>query len=169
MDIRCKKFKVGDWIVSDCNNVAYIESISETMYNLQCKDGFHEKMTIEYIDRNWHLWSIQDAKDGDVLFANIHKWEIWGDTSDLPLIVPTLLIYQEVKTDKDHIHSYCTLYDNHKFKKILYIYKTMFYNCDFNIRGIFPATKEQRDILLKKIHETGFEWDDEEKKLKKLK
>ena len=61
------KFKVGDWIASNYNNVAYVESISETKYNLQCNDGYHEKISIEYIDSCWHLWTIQDAKDSDVL------------------------------------------------------------------------------------------------------
>ena len=33
---------------------------------------------------------------------------------------------------------------------------------------VYPATKEQRDLFFKKMHEAGFEWDAERKQLKKL-
>jgi len=134
------KFKVGDWIVSDYNNVAYIESIGETKYNLQCKDGYHEKMSIEYIDRCWHLWTIQDAKDGDVLF----------DGSNI-------LLVKEV---------------NHWHNVTSYLAYSQVYGIrEYFISGsdvISPATKEQCDLLFKKMKEAGYKWDAEKKVLDKI-
>jgi hypothetical protein len=34
--------------------------------------------------------------------------------------------------------------------------------------NIYPATKEQRDLLFKKMKEAGYEWDAEKKELKKI-
>lgn len=136
------KFKIGDWIVSDCNNVAYIESISETKYNLQCKNGYHEKMSIEYIDRCWHLWTIRDAKDGDVLA-----------TKD------AVFIFKHMdKAGLSLCKSYCEVIGNSKLG----------FGFDFSINNVHPATKEQRDILFQKMKEAGYEWDVEKKELKKI-
>lgn len=57
------KFKVGDWIV---NNVCFpmqIASIKDGMYIFTKGDA----ISVLFIDENYHLWTIEDAKDGDVL------------------------------------------------------------------------------------------------------
>lgn len=139
------KFKVGDWVLSDCNNVAYIESISETKYNLQCIDGSHEKMPVEYVDRCWHLWTIQDAKDGDVL-------QLGGVTA----------IFKEYITCR-YCKCYCSVYDGE--------FEIPSQNDDDDIYGCYyatPATKEQRDLLFQKMKEADYEFDFEKKELKKI-
>lgn len=139
------KFKVGDWVVCDCNNVSYsyIESISETKYNLQCIDGSHEKMSVEYVDRCWHLWTIQDAKDGDVL-------QLGGVTA----------IFKEYITCR-YCKCYCSIYDGE--------FEIPSQNDDDDIYGCYhatPATKEQRDLLFQKMKEVDYEFDFEKKELK---
>ena len=134
------KFKVGDWIVSNYNNVTYIESISDTKYNLQCKDGFHEKMSIEYIDRNWHIWTIQDAKDGDVLAVDSMPFIYNGNKNEVT------------------VGAYCGFNAKHLF--------SFAYNYVIN-QNITPATKEQQELLFVKIKEEGYIWDEAIKKLTK--
>lgn len=140
------KFKVGDWIVSNFNTVCYVESISEKNYYLQLTNGFHERMSINYVDRNFHLWTIADAKDGDVIFyddgwtcifKNIHG--IWYSS------------YCFITADGE----FHTGYERHAVDAKL--------NGNAN-----PATKEQRDILMKAMANAGWEFDFEKKELKKI-
>ena len=35
-------------------------------------------------------------------------------------------------------------------------------------RAVYPATKEQRDLLFRKMEEAGYEWDNEKKCLTKI-
>ena len=135
------KFHEGDWIVSNYNNVAYIESISETKYNLQCKDGHHEKMSIKYIDRCWHLWTIKDAKEGDVLAVDNKPFIYNGSKNEVT------------------VGTYCGFNAKHMF--------SFAYNYVIN-QDIIPATKEQCDLLFEKMKEAGWEWNTEKKELKKI-
>lgn len=140
------KFKVGDWIVSNFNTVCYVESINEKNYHLRLNDGYHEKMSINYVDRNFHLWTIADAKDGDVIFyddgwtcifKNIHG--IWYSS------------YCFITADGE----FHTGYERHAVDAKL--------NGNAN-----PATKEQRDILMKAMADAGYTFDFEKKELKKI-
>lgn len=140
------KFKVGDWIVSDYDNVVYIDFITEKNYHLQLKNGYHEVMSINYVDKNWHLWTIQDAKDGDVLASNLER----GYDS------PFIAIYKE--RGLDFFNSYCFIGLDGKFYKG---------DTGHDIIGIHPSTKEQRNLLFQKMKESGYEWDAEKKELRK--
>jgi len=139
------KFKVGDWIVSGYNSVAYIESISETKYNLQCKDGSHEKLSVDYINRCWHLWTIQDAKDGDVLSDGT-----------------TIFIFKDLLSDGS-VMSYCD-YDTYSGESDAFCPLSMNLMCS----KITPAAKEQRDILFEGMADAGYTFDFEKKELKKI-
>lgn len=108
------------------------------------------------------VWSINDAKDGDVIVCDINKAEIGGDVEKLPNITLTIFIYQNVTKDQDFIHSYCSLYDG----SYLVLQNRMYYN--MFVYNIQPATKEQRDLLFKKMKEAGCKWDSEKKELVKI-
>lgn len=58
------KFQVGDWIVEpregESNGLWHIERIEDGRY---WTGSFGVR--IEYADKHYHLWSIEDAKDGD--------------------------------------------------------------------------------------------------------
>lgn len=148
------KFKVGDWVASDYNNVAYIESISERKYNLRCKDGYHEKISIEYIDRCWHLWSIKDAKPGDVLVAE-------GDViaPEIPEFNSSTFIAIYKEQNGEYFNSHCYVGLDGKF------YKGQNGHVNENVH---PATKEQRDMLFKKMHKAGYMWNAEKKEMMKI-
>lgn len=133
--------------------------------------GHYKKDIIAWLEKqgeqsssqtNERAWTIQDAKDGDVLVCDIDKAEIGGDVEKLPNIVSTIFIFKKLINIRNYIHSYCHLYD----KRFLGLQRTMYYNSF--VHNISPATKEQRDLLFQKIKEDSYEWDTENKELKKL-
>ena len=139
------KFKVGDWITTtdDEGNIA-IEKIIEfwgDKVRLIDTDGVFV-MEPKYELKNYHLWTIQDAKDGDVLAAK-----------------ECYVIFKEI--DGLNIKCHCT-YHYMGFNTSFHI------NTLQNKTAFQPATKEQRDLLFQKIEENGYKWDNEKKELKKI-
>lgn len=160
------KFKVGDWITFYGGKPFKILKIEAEVngnldYLLLSQKGHDSFYNKKYVDENARLWTIQDAKDGDVLVCNINKGEIGGDVEKLPNITPTICIYQNVDKDHDYIHSYCSLYD----EKYLVPQNRMYYNTF--VHNIHPATKEQCDLLFNTILNEGYEWDAEKKEMSK--
>lgn len=156
------KFNVGDWIANGGANPCYVKSIFGDYYELCSCEGYEYSKHIIDVNYTYHLWSIADARDGDVLVCNINKAEIGGDIEKLPNITPTICIYQNVETDSDYIHSYCSLYNGNS----LVLQNRMYYNTF--VYNIHPATKEQRDLLFKTIKEKGYELNSETKELKRI-
>lgn len=158
------KFENGCWITNGryLKLIVGIGTKGYAPYYYMFKDGTTKY--IDEIDKTWHLWTIDDAKDGDVLVAKIHHWEIGGNIDGLPIIVPTIFTYQEVKADNKTIHAYNSLYGN----KVLKIDRSMYHINEYGIKDVKPATKEQRDLLFQKMKEAGYEWDAEKKELKKI-
>ena len=142
------KFNVGDWVVY-CGKPYQITGLHNDIFTLTSCDGSYffnnVKSTNEPI---FHLWTIQDAKDGDVLA-----------TLDYILIFEKLL-------PKDGGVSYCH-YDfgagNPQF--IWSEDKNWYFGKEAIVH---PATKEQRDFLFQKMKEAGYVWDAEKKELKKI-
>ena len=143
------KFKVGDWIVTPKNKVFKITSIEGTCYSFNNESTYWE---ICYCDEECHLWTIQDAKDGDVLA-----------TEDKNFTTPFVAIYKSIGD---------TVYDNITFNSHCFIgFDGNFYGGEegHTIEDIHPATKEQSDLLFTKMNEAGYEWDAEKKELMKVK
>ena len=93
-----------------------------------------------------HLWTIQDARDGDVIFYD----EGW------------ICIFKCIHGI--WYSSYCFITDDGEFHTGYERHAV-----DSTIHGnAHPATKEQRDLLFQKIKEAGYEWDTDKKELKKL-
>ena len=135
------KFKVGDWIVTPKNKVLQITSIEGTSYKFNNESHYWE---ICYCDEQCRLWTIQDAKDSDVL-ANSNI---------------SVFIYAEVLYNKPY--AYCGVDKFGVFKD-----NCRKYDWSNSVDNIHPATKEQRNLLFQKMHEAGYEWDAEKKELKK--
>ena len=139
------KFKVGDWIINRTgaiimqivNNIDFYESVEI--------GGQRRTDTYNYVECDFILWTIQDAKDGDVLAG--------GDW---------VFIFRDFHINgcpKCHCHYDLTL---EEFKVDTY-YSYM--ACGVNI---YPATKEQRKFLFQKMREAGYEWDSKKKELKRI-
>lgn len=139
------KFKVGDWVL---NNVCFpmqIASIKDGMYIFTEGDA----MSVLFIDGNYHLWTIHDAMDGDVLVN-------WNNTTFIFKAI-------EDKTVKFHI-AY-----NEKLNTIKTPLTKLSHQGLAEPQFEFhPATKEQCDTLFAKMKEAGYEWDADKKELKKI-
>lgn len=148
------KFKVGDWIVQGCN-ILKIRCVSNEYYCYETVGGYIGDMLVSEIDSLYHLWTIEDAKDGDVLFQDLMD----GKT----------FIYNGVNPDMAILYSFLIRNDGEDVLPY-HIGKP---NTGIGYVGehkniIYPATKEQRDLLFQKMHEEGYEWDAEKKELKKI-
>ena len=108
-----------------------------SVHDIYLGESYH--IGIEEANRSGHLWTVDDAKDGDFVYSTEHN---------------LLWIYK----DKEHYHAAINLnYANF-----------VSFNSDIVIPSdISPATKEQRELLLKKINELGYEWNEKNKKLDK--
>lgn len=144
------KFTVGDWITfhgSPAFKILKIEAedngiLDYLLLNQNGHDSFYNK---EYVDKNARLWTIQDAKKGDILQAN-----------------KCTLIFNSLAKDID---------GNTVISSWYYCDTKAFYGIGtckpdlWVIEGVTPATKEQRDLLFQKIEEAGYEWDNNKKEL----
>lgn len=138
------KFKVGDWITID--NPCQIISIDGTYIVQYCDDEETREISKKFCEFQFHIWTIQDARDGDVLVAS--------DGS--------IFIFKEV-VDCGCKHYIALTKDNETI------------NVNDNLehyweaaRGVKPATKKQRDLLFQKMKEAGYEWDAEKKETRKI-
>ena len=154
------KFKVGDWIITPENKVLQITSIEGTSYRFNNKSHYWE---ICYCDEQCHLWTINDAKDGDVLALS------WLEDKNLfeKIIIFKKYYNKGVKGlySMPCVEGYGKTFKNGKMaftdEEVPYYSKTWACN-------LHPATKEQRNLLFQKIKKAGYKWNDETKTLEKL-
>ncbi len=135
------KFKVGDWVIGRAteNEPRQIAEVTEngykTTYGGWIGFSFEEDM---------YLWTIQDAKDGDVL-----------QLGKVTAIFKKLIGFGNCKC-------YCSVWEGE--------FETPNQDGDDNSYGCHdatPATKEQRDTLMKAMSDAGYAFDFEKKELKK--
>ena len=136
------KFKVGDWITNG-DYTWKIVGVKPLDYILQSQDGNIVDDTISYVDEHFHLWSIQDAKDGDVLVNYIEGGKC-------------IAIFKSI-IGKNNTEIYCHLVYNE------FIPKPGHSNAVWQ-----PATKEDSYKLFFEMYEAGYEWGAEKKEVKKI-
>jgi hypothetical protein len=136
------KFKQGDWIVFN-GLILCVKRVVKGHYITTSKDDITNGYDWS-IDNVARLWTIQDAKDGDVLATE----PIEGYHS------PFVAIYK--KQNEEDFDSYCFIWFDDEFYKGENGHST---------EKIHPATQEQRDLLFSKMEEAGYEWDSETKKI----
>ena len=142
LDMVESKFKVGDWIASNYRKwITQITSIHKDGYT-NSNNGF----ILFKDEKHYHLWTIQDAEDGDVLAC--------GDkVTDCPFIFHNL-------TEELNPRSYCGVNTLRHFQ--VNDENGGFWCDSYEVR---PATKEQRDLLFQKMKDAGYEWDEAKKEL----
>jgi len=143
------KFKINDWIIFDRTFTIPIQIVEvnqkDNIYVCMSIEGLCGNYDITHTDKNYHLWTIQDAKPGDVL--------IDGTTN-------TIGIFKEI----NKTHWYSKVYCGNA------TWGSVFSNGGLHkIECTKPATKEQRDLLAAKLKEAGYEWNDEKKEWMKIK
>ena len=132
------KFKNGQWIV--WQDKCYKVNDNGCGYELIDQNDLSTSLEYGTVDESAHLWTIQDAKDGDVLV------DVYGNIG----------IFQ--KNDDFDWTSYCSLGVNGGFQN---------FKVEHENDKTQPATKEQRDLLFQKMKENGYILDVEKKNLSK--
>ena len=154
------KFKAGDWLyaneLNDYANLIKIVKIVDVFGKKRYKisrdyDSDLDLAEFDFIEKHYHLWTIQDAKTGDVL-ANDHH-----------ILILKELVYDWSSNGTPYsVKAYCGIKPNGNFE----IGKDNW--CFCGTLHILPATKEQRDALRKAMNNAGYEWNDKTKTLEKL-
>ena len=138
-EVEDPEFKFGDWVVYCNGDVGLITGIDENGYSLS-NDGYIPFMCA----RDIRLWTIKDAKAGDVLV----------DTEG------SVFIFRKI----------CEGYPNaYGGINIINEFAHADESGDWTHKPCFPATKKQRRLLFKKMKEAGYEWNAEKLELKKIK
>lgn len=147
------KFQRGEWIASEGLNIARIISNDGDRYEVEFIDGNKGFPHIDYVDRYFHLWSIADAKEGDVLTLS-YMYQNY------------IFIYKGLyeKSFQTMMSIFCSYY----IEEDAYDDETDSFHTMNTGEIITPATKEQRDILFAKMREAGYEWDAEKKESKEV-
>lgn len=147
------KFHEGEWIINnEHNNVAKVLEINNEQYRLDYGDTVGT-ITIALIDNDYHLWTIQDAKPGDVLATENF-----------------IFIFKNIDNGNG-VHYYCHYEiskheDDNQFGVALP--QSLMGRVGNSISHYSPASKEQRDTLIKAMTDAGYEWDAGNKQLKKI-
>ncbi|MBR1446902.1 MAG: hypothetical protein IJ586_07455 [Alloprevotella sp.] len=151
--LRRRKFKVKDWVVLMVGELSTTLQIVNVDTNKK-RYWFNDNSYLPIVDEEClHLWTIQDAKSGDVL---VYKDEISLYKHDIKNC-------NRQKTTFDGFAYYCC-YDGKRF-----ITDSLYSLTEQDKIDIHPATKEQRDTLMKTLTDAGYTFDFNKKKLwKKL-
>jgi hypothetical protein len=134
-------------IVHQIANV--IENVTNHTYGYDIVGGGYFNDNTEGV----RLWTIQDAKDGDVLASELCY---------------SIILYKCI--EDGNIQFYC----DYDFSDIdmpgdrFSINSGQHYGNVKDSTDFHPATKEQRDLLFQKMKEAGYGWDANKKELKKI-
>lgn len=142
------RFHKGEWIVNSSGEVAHIAEVKNDRYGtlryyLEWVNGRKSDPTPGFVDNDFHFWTIEDAKDGDVLSS----YECY-------------VVFKEI--DGLNIKCYFTYHLN------VGSIPTFCVNTLQNKTAFYPVSKEECKILFEKINEFGYKWDSENKKLIKI-
>ena len=137
------KFHEGDWVVTDKGDTVQIGTVNNDYYTI----GNGMLFSMPYVDTSWHLWTIEDAKNGDVLCFNDR------------IIAIFKYLY-----NNSRFYSYCHYYVGSE-ELLVSNDKTP---DRWGIEGFQPATKTQRDLLFARMKEEGYVWNEDKNELIKL-
>jgi hypothetical protein len=141
-------FKEGDWVVNERNG-GTVHQIKSVISNVSNNKNAYDLTDGDYISTssvgNYHLWTIKDAKPGNIIVEDSRY----------------IAIYQNLTpTSKTTFRSFCFVdLDSNVFVDE---------GGSHNIKGSYPATKEQRDTLMKAMADAEYTFDFERKELKKI-
>ena len=151
------KFQVGQYITDGYVSGQIIEYDDHCYKILDFMGGTNTIIPFTLQD-NYHLWTIKDAKDGDVLALS------WLEDKNL---FEKIIIFKKYHNEgvkglysMPCVEGYGNTFMNGKMlftdEKVPYYSKT--WTCNLQ-----PATKEQRNLLFQKIEEAGYKWNVESK------
>ena len=141
------KFNIGDWIVDKSGLTQQVLDLRGGIYTCT-----YNSFTTD-CESNYYLWTIQDAKDGDILYLQHDGKE-------------HIIIYKGII--KERFRTFVSAYCAYNGIVDAFCFADVSRYADIAYGSIMPATKEQRDLLFVKIKEAGYEWDAEKKELMKI-
>lgn len=158
------KFHVGQYVI-DGYVGGQITSIEDNYHCYKILDFMGgTNTTIPFtLQENYHLWTIEDAKDDDVLAIS------WWEDKDFweKIIIFKKYHNKGVKGlySMPCVEGYGNTFKNGEMaftdEEVPYYSKT--WTCNLH-----PATKEQRSLLFQKIKEAGYKWNTETNTFEKL-
>lgn len=140
------KFKVGEWIIQENIGVYEVAEICESWYEVIDVENKHYSIGFdkEYMCR---LWTIEDAKDGDVLAIS---W--WEDKN----LWEKIIIFKKCHNEGvEGLYSMpCVEGYGNTFKngEVVFAEEVPYYSKTWT-STLHPATKEQRELLFSKMEE----------------
>lgn len=143
------KFKVGDWIIGNRSGSIFKITQYEDRYGFELTDitGCVVYFSPDYVESNYRLWTIKDAKDGDVLISSIYKQPF---------------VYNGNYTC-DSLGGYFGL--NYQGELLIGDSHNNHVNNWTMLTGVQPATEEQCNMLFEKLHDSNYKWDSKKKEL----
>ena len=148
------KFHVGQYVTNG-HTCGQITSIEDNYHCYKILDFMGGVTTIPFkLQDDYHLWTINDAKDGDVLALS------WLEDKNL---WEKIIIFK--KYHSEGVEGYGKTFKN---GKKTFIDEEVPYHSKTWTCNLHPATKEQRDRLFQKIKEAGYKWNDETNTLENL-
>lgn len=145
------KFKAGDWIV--WQGKYFKVNYNGCGYELTDQNGKSTSLEYGAIDETANLWTIQDAKAGDVLYspkgAGVECIFLIEDWKQLECTGKTLCSSIVYRVEDDEI--------------VVCEHGAIWWEGVVDL--FYPATKEQRDLLFEKMKQEGYEWNAEKKEL----
>lgn len=141
------KFKIGYWIINKVNNsVAQIIGYKNNNYCIKKPDCIYYEL-LSVIDETYRLWHITDAKPGDIVVTKNGNIFIFKGIQDCVVYDYCGLYYGKIDIHPSNVNESCA-------KELPINYN--------------PATKEQRDLLIKKLNDAGYTFDFDKKELNKI-
>ena len=148
------KFKVGDWVVN--NEDKSVSQITQIVYSKLDTDLYGYNHTNGYFandfENDYHRWSIEDAKDGDIIMCD-NGWTC---------------IFKDLNLKTNTFSSYCFM--STCFGLEFFPFGGECHTLDTRINGeITLATERQRNLFFKKMKEMGYVWNYDKKELQERK
>ena len=145
-EVDCPKFNVGDWVfaTNDGEGPWLITARTDNYYTLQDTQENEASVAQITIDNKYHLWSLKDAKPGDVLISENDKH---------PFIFKKFLGYAP--------SAYCGIDTTDS----IYISDE---DRPWTRDTVRPATYEERQLLFNKLEEKNYKWDTDTLTLSKI-
>ena len=145
-EVDCPKFNVGDWVfaTNDGEGPWLITARTDNYYTLQDTQENEASVAQITIDNKYHLWSLKDAKPGDVLISEDDKH---------PFIFKKFLGYAP--------SAYCGIDTTDS----IYISDE---DRPWTRDTVRPATYEERQLLFNKLEEKNYKWDTDTLTLSKI-
>lgn len=136
-EVEATKFNVGDWIINDNGGRAWlITAITSDCYWLQDVQGHRERAYHGAVDTCFHLWTLKDAKPGNILVST---------DSCRPFIFKGFY-YDGAPT------AYCGIDTTDS----IYISDN---DLPWTRDTVRPATYEERQQFFNRLEEEGYKWD----------